>query len=495
MVIYTGRMADVLVRAGHNVTFFIPEIRANDKINGTKLARVVRMKNLGNYFEEHMLETAGDLFDPRPTIFSRRAEFTVLRKICEQILIRRRELNWMRNEKFDLAIVSNLDFCDLGLVRMLNIPIHIWTTTGPIHDIQAQTIGIPVETSYVPTIWDNFAGPVMTLRERLTNYVRIYTDRLLTYENNVAMTRLFRTHVRADFPEMNKIASDSALLFVNGNEFVDPVRPLPSKAINIGGVGLQTPTPLRGKFAEMAQKGGKGFVIFALGTAVPTTFAIPEEKKRQLLEAFSYFPDYHFIIKADREDIVFQNLSLRSSNVDIVPWLPQTSLLAHPNCKLFISHAGYNSILESALRGVPLLTMPLFFDQHHNAKSVEYRGIGRVLLPQEFGLDALRREIRAVLADPSFELNAKRIAKIARDKPNQPDETLVNWVNFVLANGALPELKPELANQSFIVYNHLDILGVVIFVLFVLVQLSKLAIRLSVSALHTQINLPKEKAC
>ena len=405
----------MLVNAGHNVvspfsvltlyeykclqTFFIPQITPSN-VNGTKLARVVLMEDLGTDFLEHMQKYSGDLLNPRPSIFSRRSEMTALRKVCEKILTRKSEIDWMRREKFDMAIASNLDFCDLGLIRMFNIPLHIWTTTGRIHDITALTIGIPPETSYVPTIWDNFMGPVMNVRERLVNFVRIYTDRLLTYENNYHVTRLFRKYVRPNFPEVAQIASDSALLFVNGNEFLDPVRPLPSKVIQIGGIGLKTPPTLRGQFAEMAQKGEKGFILFSLGSAAPT-MAIPGQTKKEILQAFAHFPDYHFIVKADQYDEVFRNLSFQTSNVDVVSWVPQPSLLAHPDCKVFITHAGYNSILESGLSGVPMLTIPLFFDQHHNAKAVEYKEIGRVLLPQHLEMTALRREIQILLNDPT----------------------------------------------------------------------------------------------
>lgn len=85
------------------------------------------------------------------------------------------------------------------------------------------------------------------------------------------VTRLFRKHVTPNFPEMTQLAADSTLLFINGNEFVDPIRPLPSKAIQIGGVGITKPPPLRDQFAEMVHKGKKGFVLFSLGTAVPVS--------------------------------------------------------------------------------------------------------------------------------------------------------------------------------------------------------------------------------
>jgi glucuronosyltransferase len=306
------------------------------------------------------------------------------------------------------------------------------------------------------------------------------------------MTQLFRKYVHPDFPEMTKLASDSALLFVNGNEFLDPVRPLPSKVIQIGGVGLSKPPALSDQWIEMAHKGKKGFILFSLGTAAPT-IVISEQNKRQIVQAFTQFPDYQFIVKADREDEIFRNLSLQTSNVDVVSWLPQTGLLSHPNAKLFITHGGYNSILESSLSGVPMLVMPLFFDQHHNAKTAEYRGIARALKPNELNANVLRREINILLNDPSYKINAKRISKLSKMKPNQPDETLLNWVNFALANGPLPELRPELLNLSFISYNNIDLLGIGVAILFIIFQLIRLIV--SFNVMNRIRVIQKTKSC
>ena len=38
-------------------------------------------------------------------------------------------------------------------------------------------------------------------------------------------------------------------------------------------------------------------------------------------------------------------------NVKIVSWLPQNDLLAHANCKLFVTHCGSNSMYESVYHG------------------------------------------------------------------------------------------------------------------------------------------------
>lgn len=96
-----------------------------------------------------------------------------------------------------------------------------------------------------------------------------------------------------------------------------------------------------------------------------------------------------------------------------------------------------------------------------------------------------------------YGINAKRISKLAREKPNHPDEALVNWVNFVISNGRLPELKPELLNQSFITYNNLDIFGAIIAVIFVFIHLLKYLFYLfaiSLTPMKSQV-VEKTKLC
>lgn len=130
---------------------------------------------------------------------------------------------------------------------MLNIPVHIWTTTGPMHEITAWALGVPPEPSYVPVTWDNFLGPVMSIKDRAYNLVQHYTGRIHALELDYQVTRLFRKYVRPDFPNAARLAANSAVMFINGDQFFDPVRPYPNKCVHIGGVGLTKP----GKLSEV----------------------------------------------------------------------------------------------------------------------------------------------------------------------------------------------------------------------------------------------------
>ncbi|ESW09352.1 hypothetical protein PHAVU_009G120600 [Phaseolus vulgaris] len=51
----------------------------------------------------------------------------------------------------------------------------------------------------------------------------------------------------------------------------------------------------------------------------------------------------------------------------VVPsWVPQAQVLRHPSTGGFLSHCGWNSVLESVVNGVPLVTWPLYAEQKMN---------------------------------------------------------------------------------------------------------------------------------
>ncbi|KAM0900174.1 hypothetical protein ACQ4PT_020814 [Festuca glaucescens] len=81
-------------------------------------------------------------------------------------------------------------------------------------------------------------------------------------------------------------------------------------------------------------------------------------------------------------------------------WAPQVEILNHPTVGGFLSHCGWNSKLESAAAGVPMVAWPLFAEQRMNAVMLQER-TGMALGPKEREDDGVvpQEEVAAVVKE------------------------------------------------------------------------------------------------
>jgi hypothetical protein len=56
-------------------------------------------------------------------------------------------------------------------------------------------------------------------------------------------------------------------------------------------------------------------------------------------------------------------------------WAPQLLILSHPSTGGFLSHCGWNSVLESLSQGVPIIGWPMAAEQFANSKVLEEVGV------------------------------------------------------------------------------------------------------------------------
>ncbi|KAF7060375.1 hypothetical protein CFC21_067168 [Triticum aestivum] len=72
---------------------------------------------------------------------------------------------------------------------------------------------------------------------------------------------------------------------------------------------------------------------------------------------------------ASLEELLPEGFLRRTEGKGLVwpTWAPQKEILAHPAVGGFVTHGGWNSVLESLWHGIPMAPWPLYAEQHLNA--------------------------------------------------------------------------------------------------------------------------------
>jgi MGT family glycosyltransferase len=106
-------------------------------------------------------------------------------------------------------------------------------------------------------------------------------------------------------------------------------------------------------------------------------------------------------------------------NVLIVAEAPQVEVLKRAS--LMVSHGGVTGLKESAFRGVPMLLIPIHYDEFGNAARVVYHGLGARLQLKDVSAFKLGRLIDRVLEESSCSARAKlvseRLVKLEHESP------------------------------------------------------------------------------
>ncbi|GMJ12140.1 ARABIDOPSIS THALIANA UDP-GLUCOSYL TRANSFERASE 85A1 [Hibiscus trionum] len=103
----------------------------------------------------------------------------------------------------------------------------------------------------------------------------------------------------------------------------------------------------------------------------------------------------------------------------IVSWAPQEQVLAHGAVGGFLTHGGWNSIMESTQAGVPMICWPAMFDQQVNSRFVSE--VWRVGLDMK---DTCERSVVEKMVRDLMEAKRDEIMKVMGVVAKQAEESV-----------------------------------------------------------------------
>ena len=219
----------------------------------------------------------------------------------------------------------------------------------------------------------------------------------------VARSYAKRVGLKVDWDDPGATVSKLAVITQTPKEFDFPGIPWPAHFHYAGPFHDdkgREPVPF-----PWGQLTGKPFIYASLGTLVNGL----EEVYKHILKAVGPLEDVQVVLSVGK-NINPENLGPIPSNAIVVRSAPQIELLKR--AALCITHAGLNTVLESLAQGVPMVAIPIAYDQPGTAARIAYHGVGELVELDELTTEGLRGLIEKVLQDPSYRERAGYFRKV-----------------------------------------------------------------------------------
>ncbi|KAH8352530.1 hypothetical protein KR084_004781 [Drosophila pseudotakahashii] len=458
-------VAKALVEAGHNVTV-VSMVKPKVMHKDITLIVIPMKEDQKLTMENQMTEMAGQKNSLMSTMNRLLTGMDVVFNSQAEMLSDPR-FQRIYETKFDLMILGYFinDF-QLGVAHKLKVPVIINWMSASATMIDMYT-GNPAEISYVPLLGTVVTHPMsfLTRAENLVKY--LFFEYILVFFD-FKLTRIYNEiFAEKDQPTLKELRKNISMAFVGSHLISEgPIRPMVPGLVEIGGIQVKdTPDPLPKDIGQFLNESTQGAVFLSLGSNIKSSTVKPE-----IVEIIFK------VLSGLKENVIWkwedlENTPGNASNILYKNWLPQDDILAHPNTKLFITHAGKGGITEAQYHGVPMVALPIFGDQPGNAAVMEKSGYGLALELLTITEDTLREALTEVLENKKYGQAIGKFSALYRDRPLTAKQSVVYWTEYILRHHGAPHLQSPAIHMNFIELNNIDIYALIatLIVLFVLV--------------------------
>ncbi|KAM5269093.1 UDP-glucuronosyltransferase 1A3-like isoform 2-T2 [Hipposideros larvatus] len=373
---------------------------------------------------------------------------SVFQRSCEELLHNEDLIRHLNASAFDVVLTDPVYPCGAVLAKYLSVPAVFFLRSIPC-DFDFEGAQCPNPSSYIPRLLTKNSDH-MTFLQRVKNMLFPLTLKYICHVSLAPYARLASEILQREVSLVDIFGYASVWLF-RGDFVLDYPRPIMPNMVFIGGINCAHKKPLSQEFEGYINASGKhGIVVFSLGSMVSE---IPEKRAMEIADALGKIP----------QTVLWRYTGAPPSNLAkntiLVKWLPQNDLLGHPKTRAFITHSGSHGIYEGICNGVPMVMLPLFGDQMDNAKRIETRGAGVTLNVLEMTSEDLENALKTVINNKSYKENIMRLSSLHKDRPIEPLDLAVFWVEFVMRHKGAPHLRPAAHDLTWYQYHSLDVVG------------------------------------
>ncbi|XP_075163346.1 UDP-glucosyltransferase 2-like [Haematobia irritans] len=443
--IYISALLKALADRGHEVT----SISTYPQKEPLKNFRDIIVTENIHLFEDYIEEAAAA---EEKSYFQEYLELAEPGKLVATNVLENDEVKkLMKEEKFDLIILEVLvTEALLGFGEYFKAPIIAVSTFGTINFID-YLVGNSSPLSYIPHIsvpYDNH----MSLKERTVNVLSEFLEQLcIDYFVLPYQEETYRKHFPNALMSLDQARKNVSLVLVNDHFTLRFPRPYVPNMIEVGGLHIkENPEPLSEDLQQYLDNASEGVIYFSLGSNIQSK-DLSSDVLEVLLEGFRELK-IKVLWKFEAD-----NLANRPDNVLIRKWFNQPAILAHPNCKLFISHGGYMSTIETIYYGKPVLGLPIIADQFMNIKNAVKAGYALALQIREMSKETFKDSILELWQNPKYMKAVQQQSKRFKDQPLTPLETAIYWVEYVLRHEGAPFMRNAGQDLSFMEYHNVDV--------------------------------------
>ncbi|XP_035878578.1 UDP-glucuronosyltransferase 1A9-like isoform X4 [Phyllostomus discolor] len=447
-------IVESLVLRGHEVVVVRPEVNWHLEVSAKYTVKTYStsypqedLNRLFKGFADSRWKTrAGNIFSPLMHPSSNVFDYFFSR--CRILFNDRKLVKFIEDRSFDAVFLDPFDLCGLIVAKYFSLPSVVFARGLFCHFLEEGS-QCPSPPSYVPRGLLGFSD-TMTFWERVWNHITHVEEGLLCH--NFIKTGL---EVASEILQTTVTAYDLfgpvSIWLLRTDFTLDNPKPMMPNMVFIGGINCLPGKPLSPEFEAYVNASGEhGIVVFSLGSMISE---IPEKRAMEIADALGKIP----------QTVLWRYTGTRppnlAKNTILVKWLPQNDLLGHPKTRAFITHSGSHGIYEGICNGVPMVMLPLFGDQMDNAKRMETRGAGVSLNVLEMTSEDLANALKTVINDKSYKENIMRLSSLHKDRPIEPLDLAVFWVEFVMRHKGAPHLRPAAHDLTWYQYHSLDVIG------------------------------------